>query len=494
MTQNAIVGEKPKNIRHQVFAGMRWTGLSQVAQQLINLLWSVVMARLLLPDDFGLLAMASVFTGIVFFVLDLGLSAVIIQKPELETRQISSIFWLNVLAGVLMTLVGIVLAAPIAWFYRNPAVQPVVVVLSLNFLVFSLSATQSSLLHRQMDFKALELRTLVGLIVGTAASIAMAVAGLGVWSLVGRLLIAGIASCLLLWSVSGWRPGWYFRWADVKGWVGFSNEVLASNLLAHVGRNADNLLIGRFVGAMSLGYYAMAYNVMMFPVQRFSQVLASVLFPALSRLQEDTTRLTCGWFRAARLIGAVTIPLMVGLVVLAEPFVRVVYGEKWLPVVPVLRILAVSGAVQSLGILDGTVLLALGHSRLRLQLTAFAVGVAVISFIVGLPGGVIGVAGCFVAANLCTSIVTLLVTLRCLQLSAAAYLRNLRGVLLAACAMGAAELLIRALPLAPAPLLLVAVPAGIALYIISLQVWAPAVVAEALQFVPERLRRRIQPA
>jgi PST family polysaccharide transporter len=462
-----------------------------VLQQILNLATSVVLARLLAPNDFGLLAMASVFTGMVFFVLDMGLSAALVQRQELKQQQISSVFWINVFVGLVMTLLGIASSGVLAGFYKNPGVQPVIAALSCNFLIFSLSNTQIALLTREMNFRSLELRTLVGQFIGTACAIAMAFWGFGVWSLVGRILINSGVGAILLWSVSGWRPNWKFHWVAVRELVGFSNEVFMANLLGYVGRNADNFLIGRFIGATSLGYYAMAYNAMMFPVLRFTQVLSGVLFPVLSRFQEDIEKIRRSWFRATRLIGAATIPLMLGLIILAPQFVQVVYGQKWLPAVPLLQVLAISGVNQSLVMLNATVLLSLGLTRLRLRLTILSVSLAVVSFLVGLPFGTIGVAACFTVVNTATSTLILLKTLECIGASYTQYMRNLAGVLTAGIGMSLAVLALRlGLPLAPAPMLGLAIPFGATVYLLLLRLVAPSVLSELLNFLPERLTRR----
>lgn len=448
------------------------------------------MARLLTPEDFGVLAMASVFTGIVFFVLDLGLGAALVQRQKLEEHQISSVFWMNVSMGFVLTLLGMASSWAIAGFYKNSAVQPVIAALSCNFVIFSLSSTQLALLKRQMNFRSLELRTLVGQFFGITCSLAMAFLGLGVWSLVGRILIAAGIETALLWSISSWRPSWGFSWADVRELSGFSSEVFAANLLGYVGRNADNFLIGRFVGATELGYYAMAYNLMMFPVQRFSQLLSGVLFPVLSRLQENLEKVKSSWFRATRLIAAFTVPLMLGLIALAPQFVRVVYGEKWLPAVPLLQILAVSGINQSLVQLNATVLLALGKTRLRLKLTVLAVSLAIISFLVGLPFGVIGVAACFTVANTVSATLILLKTLECLDSSYFQYICNLSGTLAAAGGMCIAVLALGlGLPIASAPLLAIAIPSGCVVYLTLLRFIAPSVLNEAFSMLPERFTR-----
>lgn len=490
MPQNDPVNKSTQNVSGKLSAGVRWTGMSQILQQLINLGCSVVLARLLAPDDFGLLAMASVFTGIVFFVLDLGLNAVIVQRENIEDRQISSIFWINVCLGLIMTLIGVATSGAIAGFYNSPGVQPIIALLSCNFLVSSLSRTQAAVLTRRMEFRSLEFRTLAGLVVGATSAVVLAFWGFGVWSLVGRILVTGAVETSMLWAVSGWRPSFWFRWADVRDLIGFSNDVLVANLLRYFGRNADNLLIGKFVGVTELGFYALAYNLMMLPVLRFSQVLAGVLFPALSRLQEDLEKLKRSWFRATRTLGAVTVPLMLGLIVLAPQFVQVVYGQKWLPVVPLLQVLTMSGIFQSLGLLNSTVLLALGKTQLRLKLTFYSVGLAVVAFLVGLPYGAFGVAACFAVMNISTETFFLIKTLECVGSSYAQYMRNLSGVAVSAIGMSVVLLVLGLnLPLAPGAILAIAIPLGSAVYLLLLNFLAPNILTEILSILPKRFTK-----
>lgn len=491
MTQDQAETTNPSGVRSRLFSGLRWTGGSQVIQQVLNLGFSVVMARLLLPEDFGLLAMASVFTGVVFLVLDLGLSSALIQRQDIQQQQISSIFWMNVLTGFLMMLTGFALSGAIAAFYQNPAVQPVVMGLSINFLIFSFSSTQQALLSRQMNFQSLELRTIGGHLVGTACGIGLAFAGFGVWSLVARIVITGLVGMALLWTVSNWRPSFHFRWADVKQLMGFGNDVLATNFLEYVGRNADNLLIGRFLGATDLGYYALAYNLMRLPVQRFAHVLVNVLFPALSRLQDDLDKLKRGWLRSVRLTSAVTIPMMLGLIALAPQLVRVVYGDRWIPVIPILQVLAVVGIVQALMTLNNPPLLALGYTRLRLKLTSLILTLAIASFAVGLPFGILGVATSYTLVYTAASAFALWKTVQCVQLSLLEYFQNLAGVTIAAGIMAGAVLAIGLwVPLSPPLIVAIAIPLGIVTYLLGLRLFAPAVVQEALSVLSNRFTRR----
>ncbi len=477
----------PTNLRARLFSGLRWKVGSQTLQQVLNLGSAVVMARLLSPEDFGLLSMASVFTGIVYVVLDLGLGAALVQRKTLEPEQISSVFWMNIAVGLSLSLLGILLSWPIANFYQTPAVQLVISALACCFFIAALGSTQEALLTRQMHFRALEFRRMFSHLVGIGISLLMAWMGWGVWSLVGRIAIASLVGTLLLWHVSSWRPSWQFRWSDVRQLSGFSNDVLGGNLLGYVGRNADNLLIGRFLGVVELGFYNMAYNLMTAPLDRIAQVLAGVLFPALSRQQEDLIKVKQSWFRANQLVAGVITPLVLGLILMAPQFVQVVYGEKWLPAVPVLQILAVRALVEGLKALDGTVLMAIGQTRLRLNLIALSVGVAVMSFIIGIPFGIQGVALSFTGFTSLISMVGLLLTLHCLNSNFVDYFLNLRGILLATAGMAAGVLTLKMLWLGSAGgLLMVSIFLGGILYLSLLQFFSPQVIREGLGVLPER--------
>jgi O-antigen/teichoic acid export membrane protein len=487
-----MTGKEVSTIQSKLFTGLRWTALSQGLQQILNLGCSVVMARLLAPEDFGILAMACVFTGVVYFVLDMGLTAALVQRRELQPQQISTVFWIDVLLGLTMTLIGFGSAGWIAQFYQNPVVQPVIMLLSCNFLITSLSRTQAAVLTRNMAYRTLELRTLISQGAGVGGAIALAVAGLGVWSLAGRIVISGFVGTLLLWSIASWRPRWEFSASGLPDLVRFGRDVLAGNLLAYISRNADNLLIGRFIGATGLGYYSWAYNLMMLPIHRFTQVLASAVFPALAHLQEDRLKVQRAWFRAIGLIGAVVIPAMVGLIILAPQVVTVVYGAKWLPAVPVLQVLCVNSIVQSLNRIDSTVLLALGQTRLRLKLTVVSVVLAMLAFLIGLPYGILGVAVAYTLVSTGTSLFATLKTLEALGTTFLQYSQALVGVTMAAAGMATVLIGCANLPLTPGPLLLLAIPLGGATYLLLLRSVAIATWKELWRLLPAGFTRRLK--
>ncbi len=480
-------------LRTRVFSGVRWAAGSQIFQQVLNLGASFALTRLLTPEDFGLIAMTCVFTGIVYFVLDLGISSAIIQRPELSDIETSSAFWMNVAVGSLMLLAGVALSGPIADLYRSPQVQGLVAVMACNFLISSLGTTQGALLIRKMRFRELEFNTLAGELASIAVAITLAVYGWGVWSLVARIITSTALRTAMLWVMSDWHPRWSFSWPAARRLLSFGSDVLAINMLGHLGRNGDNFLIGRFLGATQLGYYNLAYNLMSLPVQRLGRILARVLFPALASVQDDPARLLSAWLRANRLIAAVMAPLLLGMSLLAPQLVEIVYGERWLPSVPVVQVLAACGILQALEVINGTALLALGRSRLSLRLIALSTGFLILAFVVSLQFGILGMAIGYAVATVASFSFNTAQTLRCLGSDTRAFFENLSGVLVAVLIMGAAVAAFSWLVPwgAPAKLAL-AVPVGALVYLTVLRLQTPALVNEMLNILPERARCRLQ--
>ena len=350
-------------MRSLVLRGIGWKFVSQIVLQSSGVLVAVVLARLLRPHDYGLAGMVLVATGLVVVFSDLALGAALIQRRELTDEDRSTAFWTGIAAGAAFTLVGIALSGPVADFYGAPKVQPLFAVFSLSFLIASLGATQKALLIREMNFRSLELRLMLSSLLGGALGIAAAALGYGAWAIITQQLTISVVSTALLWIVSPWRPKFTYSLRSLRKLGGFSGNVFGQRLLYQITRNADNLLIGRFLGPAALGAYAIAYTVMLVPLSRLSGPITEVLVPALSRMQDDPRRVGSVWLRANRLIATVSIPALLGLMIVTDEFVHVVLGDHWRAAVPVLRILAWVGVLQAMQNLNEDVLMALDRTR-----------------------------------------------------------------------------------------------------------------------------------
>jgi O-antigen/teichoic acid export membrane protein len=467
-------------LRSRVIRGVAWKAGASVFGQLSRLVVAGVLAHMLSPHDYGLAAMVLVFSSLVIIFSDLALGQALIQRANLTEADRSTAFWVSVGAGALLTLVGIGLSWPAAAFYGEPEVQPLFAALSLGFLVGSLASTQAALLQREMNFKSLELRDMAASLFGGAVGIYIAARGGGAWAIIIQQLAISAASALLLWRMTPWRPHFTFSYESLRDLGGYSANVLGSRLLFYLNRNADNLLIGRFLGPAALGAYAVSYNVMLAPMSQISQPLQEVMFPAFSRIQEQRERIVSAWLRANRLVAAITVPGMLGLIAVAPEFVGIVLGDRWDSAVPVLRILAWVGLLQSLQGMNGTILRAIDRTRTLLRYSLVVLVISLVAFAAGLPFGIVGVAASYAIASTIVEPYYMWLTTRAIGTTLATMGRALFGVTQAAIVMFAvvlaARTLVADLPLVVRFLALVAI--GAAVYIPLLLWRAPEVLAD----------------
>jgi len=387
------------NLSAKTVSGATWSAVARAGQQGVSLLSTAILARLLPPSAYGLLGMATVVIGFIEIFKDLGTSSALIQRQELTHELTSSVFWANILLGVLATGVSVGIAPWVAIFYREPQVTPVMAVLSISFVISSLSIVQGVLLTREMAFNKLARIELTATAVAAIVGISMAASGAGVWSLVALSLTSTIAGTILLWTALPWRPRRHLDWGELRSISAYSLNLSGFNIVNYFARNADNLLIGRYLGATALGYYSLAYRLMLYPLQNVSWVLGRVLFPAFAQIQHDNPRFRQAYLRVCAIIAAITFPLMLGMLVTAEPLVAAVLGSKWMPIVPLLMILALVGALQSVGTTVGHIYMAKGRTDWMFRWGLGAGALAVASFVAGLPWGITGVATAYAIAS-----------------------------------------------------------------------------------------------
>lgn len=433
------------SIRSSVLHGVGWKVVSQIVLQLSRIAVAVVIARLLSPRDFGLAGMALIFSSLVLVFSDLALGAALVQRPTLTERDRSTTFWIGVAAGLFFTGIGIAASGPLADFYGEPEVRPLFAALSLSFLVTSLGTTQTALLTREMNFRTLELRIMTGTIAGAAVGIALAVKGEGPWAIIAQQLTIAVVSTTILWAASPWRPRLVFSVASLRELAGFGGNVLGHRLLYYLHRNVDNLLVGRFIGPAALGAYSIAYNVMLVPFSRIAGPLQEVLFPAFARMQDDPDRIVRVWTRVTRLVASFSVPSLLGIIIVAPEFVHTVLGERWSEVVPLLRILAWVGLLQSLQTLNGDILQALDRTSLLLRYTIVFFLVHLTAFVIGLHWGVVGVAAGYAISSTIVEPLYAWVTCRTLGIPLRAFAGPLAGVFQAAALMSGFVLVLQRL-------------------------------------------------
>jgi O-antigen/teichoic acid export membrane protein len=380
-----------ETLRQRTVKGVSWSAASQLITQSFTWTISIVLARILGPKAYGLIGMTAVFSGFALLFGDLGLGAAIVQRRNLEERHLNSAFWINMLAGVVMTALMTGLAPLIASFYNEPRLTWICRAISLQFLLGASTVVQHSLLRREMRFRTLAGVQITSTAVAGVTGLAMAFAGMGVWSLVAQPLCSSLVRVLLFWQVAHWCPSWSFEFKAGKDLFSFSTYVLGFNIVNYWGRNADNLLVGRFIGAHALGIYSRAYNLMLLPLTHITYVVASVMIPALSTIQADKARVKRSYLKAISVVGLVTFPMMVGFFVTADHLVLALLGQRWAEVLPIFKILCGVGLVQSITATVGWIYQSQGRTDLQFKMGLLGSSGCVVAFLIGIHWGVIGV-------------------------------------------------------------------------------------------------------
>lgn len=362
---------------------------------LIQMVSTVVLARLLTPADFGLIAMVTAVTGFASLFKDLGLSMATVQKAEVTHEQVSVLFWVNVAISVLIALITAALAPVIAWFYGDPRLTAVGMALSLAFVFGGLTVQHQALLRRQMRFTALAIIPIVAMVAAVMAAIISATLGAGYWALVIMELTRSATNAAAVWLVCRWWPGRPTRGAGVRGMLRFGANLTGFNILNYFARNLDNVLIGRVWGAGALGLYAKAYGLLTLPIAQINASVSAVAIPALSRLQNEPDRYRSYYCKTINLIAYLTTPLTLGLAVLSDEVIRLVFGTQWLGASRIFMILAIAAVGQPIANTCGWVFTSLGQTDRMLRWGFVSMPVITIAFALGLPWGPIGVAAAY---------------------------------------------------------------------------------------------------
>src|SRR3954447_4023885 len=424
-----------QDLRARVMRGLVWVAASQVGFQITRAVVAIAIARLLTPDEYGLAAIAIVFSSLVMVFSDLALGAALIQRRSLSELDKSTAFWVTVGSGLLFTALGLALAGPAARLYGQPEAKPLLMALSAGFVVSAVGSTQLTLMMRNMDFRRTEMLGLAGTMAGGAVGVTMAALGAGSWAIIAQQLVALICTTALVWLQSPWRPQMRFSGASLRDLGGFSAYMLGQRLTWYLQVNSDTLIIGRVLGTAAVRTYAVAYNTILAPASKIAGPLQRVFSPAFSRIQDEPERIAALWARVARLMAVVSVPALAGLVVVAPDFVPLVLGDQWKDAVPVVQILAWVGIVQALQALNMDVLMARDRTRTMFRFAGVLTASHLIAFAVGLHWGVVGVATAYAISTTLVEPWMTVLAARSLGVSPLVFVRAIFGVFQAAIVM-----------------------------------------------------------
>ncbi len=375
------------SLKKKVVKGFAWNMLQGLGTQVISFLVFLVLARLLDPEDFGLVAMATVAVAFFKVFKEFGFGAAIVQREKLESGHLDTAFWTDIFVNLLMMVITLLSAKWVSTLYGDPRLEIIIQALSLTFLPAALSQVHTFILRRNLEFKALAIRTLIAEVLGGGVGIACALSGLGVWSLIAKQLTATIVGTLILWAFSQWRPGLKVSRVYFNDLFGFSVNMFVANIVNFFGSRSDSFLIGYFLGPVSLGYYTIAQRLILLLTEFLGGAVNKVAWPAFARLQNNPEKIRNGFYSASQLLALLVMPVFLGIYSVASELVPLMFGSQWEKSIPILKILVFLGIINSMNKMYDSVIVSIGRPGIWLALR-IAISVSnVVGFFVALHWG-----------------------------------------------------------------------------------------------------------
>jgi len=365
---------------------------SQAGRFALNLAATAVLARLLTPNDFGLIAMVVTVTGFISMFKDMGLSMATVQRDRIDHAQASALFWIILAFSGLIAIVTALLAPVVAWFYGDSRLLSIVPVFALGFVCSGLTVQHQALLRRRMLFPALAAIEMGGIVVGLVIGIGMALRGFGFWSLVGKQLGEQVGTMVGVWVACRWRPSRPRGASGLGSMLSFGGNLAGFNVLNYVSRNLDNVLLGWRFSPAILAIYSEAYRLLYLPIQQINSPVSSVAIPALSRLQHEPERYREYYRKGLGLVVALGMPAVGFMLAVADEIVLVVLGSQWLMVIPVFRLLGPAAFLGTFNMAAGWVYVSLGETGRQLRWQFIGAAGMGLAFAIGLPWGATGMA------------------------------------------------------------------------------------------------------
>lgn len=443
-----------------------WRFAERCGAQAVSFLVSIILARLLAPEAYGTIALAMVFINILQVFVDSGMGTALIQKKDADDLDFSSVFYFNI-AACLVLYAGLFLAAPsIAQFYGDPALTALVRALSLTVVVSGVRNIQQSYVSRHLLFKRFFFSTIGSTLASAVVGIAMAYAGFGVWALVGQSLSNVVTGTIILWATVPWRPRRMFSWQRLKGLLSFGWKLLVSSLLDTGYNNLRSLIIGKLYSSADLAYYNQGDKLPNLVITNINTSIDSVLLPTMANEQDDPARVRSMTRRAIKTSTYVMAPLMMGLAACAEPLIRLILTEKWLPCVPYLRIFCITSMFYPIHTANLNAIKALGRSDLFLKLEIVKKAVGLTILLCTMWHGVMAMAYSLLLSSVLSQIINTWPNRKLLRYHYLNQLADILPALLLACAMGLAVYCIQFLGWGDLPTLCVQIPVGAVIYVL----------------------------
>lgn len=374
--------------------GIAWVVMSTIVIRILGFITSIVLARLLVPEDFGLFAIGLLAINTMGLFRDLGFGAALIyQKDDSKSSAANTAFILLPVVASIFFVIAYLSAPYISIIFDNDAVEPIIQVLALTFVISSIGTVPSMLLEKELEFKKKVLPDTLPQIGYALLTIGLALKGYGVWSLVYGQILSAVLTAGLIWIISKWRPVFRFDKKVALEMFKYSKHILGASFMVFITLNIDQVIIGRILGIEALGFYALAYTIANLPSTQITQLVSRIMFPVYSKLQDDKNALRSAYLKVLSYVSMIAVPMAFGIFVIAPDFVKVVLGEKWMPAVPVLQVLTIAGLIRSIAAVGGFLFTGSGRADLDFKMNTLKLAVmAVTIYPLTISYGILGTA------------------------------------------------------------------------------------------------------
>lgn len=392
-----------ENLKKDTTKGVFWSLIERFGTQGVQFLVMLVMARLLSPNDYGVVGLLVVFVSIAQAFVDGGFSQALIRKKDRTEIDNSTVFYFNIVVSVVIYLIFYLFAPYVSVFYNMPTLTPFMRVICLSIIINAFGVVQRALFNANIDFKAQAKASLIAIVISGAIGILLALRGFGPWALVWQQLSNLIVNTLFLWIYSEWRPLLAYSWKSFNELFSFGSKLLATSLLNAIYNNIQTIVIGKLYSAKSLGLYSRAAHFADLPSQQFTSVFMRVTFPVLCKVQDDLERLTSVYRRMLRVSAYIVFPLLIGMAAVAHPMIRVFIGEQWIECAYMLQIICFAEMWYPIHAINLDILQVSGRSDLFLKIEIYKKIVSLSLLALSAPFGIIAM--CY--SNLLSSLICL---------------------------------------------------------------------------------------
>ncbi len=424
-----------KMLKEKVAGGVAWSIAEKVGSMLLQMVVSIVVARLLVPEDFGVMAILTFFTALALVMVDSGFSQTLIRKEDPSPEDYRSVFAFNIAVSVVLYGILVAVAPAVARYYELPIIADIAPVLFLLLPINALCAVQNTIFTREFRFRLLSQATFVASLVAGGVAIAMALAGCGVWSLVGQRIATLAVKTLILWIRSDWRPSLRFTMKPVREMAPFSFRLLTTDLISSIYNNISQMFIGKIYSADALGFFNQAQKFKDLPLTSAMQSVQSVTYPALSQIGDQREKFAESYRQVLMVVAFMLFPVMVGITAIAEDLFALLLGEKWMPTVPYLQILCLTGLFQPLAMIAYNILKVKSDGGIILRLEIAKKALMTLILALTIPHSIKAVAWGLVVISFCEFAINFVASMRYTALSGWRMVRTLLPTMIITAAM-----------------------------------------------------------